>query len=38
MALARACHCRCKEVYVKKSTLDDAFLNLTGSKLTPEEG
>jgi ABC-2 type transport system ATP-binding protein len=38
MALARACHCQCKEVYVKKSTLDDAFLNLTGSKLAPEEG
>ncbi len=32
------CHCRCKEVYVNKSTLDDAFLNLTGSKLRPEEG
>jgi ABC-2 type transport system ATP-binding protein len=38
LALAKACHCRCKEVYVKKSTLDDAFLNLTGSKLRPEEG
>jgi ABC-2 type transport system ATP-binding protein len=35
---ARSCGCQCKEVYVKKSTLDDVFLNLTGEKLSPEEG
>jgi len=38
VALARAHNCRCKEVYVKKSTLDDAFLNLTGANLSPGEG
>ncbi|HTY91766.1 MAG TPA: ABC transporter ATP-binding protein [Methanocella sp.] len=26
----------CKEIYVKKSTLEDVFLNLTGEKLTEE--
>ncbi len=36
LSLARACNCRCKEVYVRKSTLDDAFLNLTGAKLIQE--
>ncbi len=25
----------CKELYVKKSTLEDVFLNLTGEKLVP---
>ncbi|HEY3274346.1 MAG TPA: ABC transporter ATP-binding protein [Methanocella sp.] len=34
ISTARACDSRCKEVYVKKSTLDDAFLNLTGETLT----
>jgi ABC-2 type transport system ATP-binding protein len=38
VSLARANNCRCKEVYVKKSTLDDAFLNLTGATLTETVG
>ena len=29
----RCTRCRCKEIYVKKSTLDDVFLNLTGATL-----
>jgi ABC-2 type transport system ATP-binding protein len=29
-------HTACKEVYVKKSTLEDVFLNLTGEKLNQE--
>jgi ABC-2 type transport system ATP-binding protein len=32
-ALIEAGHVRCKELYVKKPTLDDVFLNLTGEKL-----
>jgi ABC-2 type transport system ATP-binding protein len=28
---------RCKEIYVKKPTLDDVFLNLTGEKLRGED-
>ena len=28
----------CKEIYVKKSTLEDVFLNLTGEKLTQRGG
>jgi ABC-2 type transport system ATP-binding protein len=38
ISLARACDSGCKEVYVKKSTLDDAFLNLTGAMLTEKVG
>jgi ABC-2 type transport system ATP-binding protein len=38
ISLARACDSGCKEVYVKKSTLDDAFLNLTGAMLTGKVG
>ena len=29
-------HVACKELYVKKSTLEDVFLNLTGEKLVQE--
>jgi ABC-2 type transport system ATP-binding protein len=29
-------HAACKELYVKKSTLEDVFLNLTGEKLVKE--
>jgi ABC-2 type transport system ATP-binding protein len=29
-------HVACKELYVKKSTLEDVFLNLTGEKLAQE--
>jgi ABC-2 type transport system ATP-binding protein len=29
-------HAACKELYVKKSTLEDVFLNLTGEKLAQE--
>jgi ABC-2 type transport system ATP-binding protein len=29
-------HAACKELYVKKSTLEDVFLNLTGEKLVQE--
>jgi ABC-2 type transport system ATP-binding protein len=38
VSLARTCNAGCKEVYVKKSTLDDAFLNLTGVRLSEKVG
>jgi ABC-2 type transport system ATP-binding protein len=36
VALINDRHIACKELYVKKSTLEDVFLNLTGEKLTQE--
>jgi ABC-2 type transport system ATP-binding protein len=36
VALINDEHATCKELYVKKSTLEDVFLNLTGEKLVQE--
>ncbi len=36
IALINDRHAACKELYVKKSTLEDVFLNLTGEKLVQE--
>ncbi|HTY91399.1 MAG TPA: ABC transporter ATP-binding protein [Methanocella sp.] len=36
VALINEGHVACKEFYVKKSTLEDVFLNLTGEKLVQE--
>ena len=34
MGVIKAGGFACKEIYVKKPTLEDVFLNLTGEKLT----